>query len=117
MLRHKLDRTLVCWVNTGAAYPTTIAQMEELKKTVPHFLEIKSNQAKQIETDGYPTDLVPLLSTPLGREVVPQSSNRFYKVQDSFRCCGANIWLPLHKAMQENGIKKVIRGQKNTDKY
>lgn len=115
--REKLDHTLVCWVNTGASYPETLKQMRQLKETVPHFLEITSDQPAQVEQDGYPVDLVPLHFTPLGREMVADSYNKFFKFQDTFRCCSANIWQPLHQAMKDNGVTTVIRGQKNSDKY
>lgn len=113
--REKLDHTLVCWVNTGAAYHETIRQMNEIQAQVPHFMEINSNQPGDVEVNGYPTDLVPLHFTPQGRLYV--DTDIHYRLQDSFRCCGTNIWLPLHQAMKEQGITTVLRGQKNVDKY
>ena len=115
--RNKLDRTLVCWVNTGASYPETLKQMRQLKETVPHFLEITSDQPSQVEKDGYPVDLVPLPFTPLGREMVGEPYNKLVRLQDSFRCCSAKIWAPMAQAMKANKITTVLRGQKNSDKY
>jgi len=111
----KLARTLVCWVNTGAAYPETVEQMKQVRETVPHFLEITSDQPGDVSVNGYPTDLVPLHFTTQGRSAVV--TNHHYRVQDSFRCCSTNIWWPLHKAVKERGIQTVLRGQKLVDKY
>lgn len=115
--RAKLADTLVCWVNTGASYPETLAQMRTLKETVPHFLEITSDQPTQVDREGYPTDLVPLHFTPMGRETVDEPYNKLVRLQDTFRCCSANIWQPLYQAMKANGITTVLRGQKRVDKY
>jgi phosphoadenosine phosphosulfate reductase len=113
--REKLDRTLVCWVNTGAAYPETIQQMQKVRDSVPNFLEINSDQPKDVKTNGFPTDLVPLHFTPQGRSAV--FTGLHYRMQDTFSCCSTNIWQPLHQAVVERGITTVLRGQKNVDTY
>ena len=113
--REKLDHTLVCWVNTGAAYPDTVRQMFQIAANVPHFLEINSDQPGNVKENGYPTDLVPLHFIPQGRAAV--TTERDYRIQDTFSCCSANIWVPLAQAMKAHGITTVLRGQKNSDKY
>lgn len=115
LYRDQLDTILVAWVNTGAAYPATIAQMNAIAQTVPHFLEIQSDQPAQIEEYGFPSDVVPLHSTSIGRAWV--KSETTYRIQDSFNCCAANRWLPMRTVMKERGITKVIHGQRRAEKY
>lgn len=103
------DRMTVVWVNTGDAFPETIAQMAGIEALVPHFLEIKSDQPAQIVRFGYPSDLVPVWDTPLGRQ---SDSSRERKVQDPFSCCGTNLWKPMADAVKRLGATTVIRGQR-----
>lgn len=99
----------VVWVNTGDAFPETIAQMAAVNAMVPHFLEVNSDQPAQQSRNGYPSDLVPVWDTPTGR-ACDQSRDR--SVQDPFACCGENIWQPMARAVRELGATTVIRGQR-----
>mgnify|MGYP001605678147 CR=1 FL=1 len=113
--RHKLDETMVVWVNTGASYPSVIEQMKGIKNTVPNFLEVKTDQPAQIEANGYPTDLVPLHFTVQGRAV--RETDQLYRIQDTFSCCSANIWQPMYQATKQLGVSVVLRGQRDSEKY
>lgn len=110
--KEKLNDTLVIWVNSGAAYPETQQMMWQIKKQVPHFLEIKSNQPKQIEENGYPSDVIPMSHTTIGQLV---SGLRKTKIQSAFDCCNANLWKPAAKAIELLGIKTVVRGQRKEE--
>jgi len=107
--RDKLDDTLVIWVNSGAAYPETIELMKMIRKMCPHFLEVKSNQPKQIEMNGFPSDVVPISHTLMGNLV---SGSTQIKVQSAYDCCNANLWQPAANAIRLLGIKNVVRGQR-----
>lgn len=104
----------VAWVNTGAAYPETVAYMDHWRTALPNFVEIKSDQPGQIKEFGWPSDVVPVMNTPVGRMV--SGGDRGVRVQSCFECCAANIWRPMHEAMQRLGIQRIIRGQRNADK-
>jgi phosphoadenosine phosphosulfate reductase len=115
LFHDRLDEILVTWVNTGAAYSGVIELMEKTKQSVPHFLEVHSDQPKQIAQFGYPADVIPLHLTAIGHIVVKGDSP--IVIQDSFHCCRANIWEPMRNAMQQRGITTIIRGQRRAEKY
>lgn len=108
--RDKLDETVVVWCNSGAAYPETIAQMERIKAWVPNFLEVRGNQPAVIERYGYPSDVVPVLSSPHPACVHNQAKVR---IQSFIDCCARSIWAPMYAAVKALGVSKVVRGQRN----
>lgn len=97
LLREHWDRITVCWMNTGAAYPEVIAQMDAIKRRVPKFLEVQSDQPGFIRRNGFPSDV--------GMEHFPHWS----------LCCTTNMWAPMNRAMKDGGYTLIIRGQKNSD--
>lgn len=105
---HKLK---VFWVNTGAAYPETISQMQDVSKLVS-FTEIKSDQPAHIERYGPAADVVPVRASPYGRWVMSSSDS---PIQSPIDCCSQNIWGPMTSAVKASGATLVIRGQRNTD--
>lgn len=112
MYKDRLKDILVVWANTGAAYPEVERDILETGKSLPHFLVVRGDQPKQIQENGYPTDVLPLRYSPLGRQF--QSTSK-YKLQSNFACCNANLWQPMAEAMQLLGIQTIIRGQRDTD--
>lgn len=104
------DELLVVWCNTGVAYKETIDLMEEIKKIVPHFLEVKSNQPEFIKEYGYPSDVLSIRNTNFGHIVHGTSGSKF---TDYLSCCNANIWQPLAKACE--GMEVIYRGQRLED--
>lgn len=97
LLKPFWDRITVVWLNTGAAYPEVIAQMDDIKRLVPNFLEVVSDQPSFIAKHGTPADFA------------TENVNHWS------RCCSHNIWEPLHKAMIDGGYTLIIRGQKDAD--
>lgn len=114
LYQQEWDEILVCWTNTGAAYPETVEYMRKWAERLPHFLEIKTNQPEQIARNGYPTEVVPLNYTPIGRSIVKGAEA--FRVQPHFACCSENIWLPMHTEMKRRGIKRIIRGQRRDER-
>ena len=102
----------VIWVNTGAVYPEMQAYMDGWKEKLPHFVEVKSNQPKDIEANGWPVDVLPVNNTALGLLVTGKSGPM---LQPYLSCCANNIWLPLHETTKKLGVKKVIKGQRLED--
>lgn len=110
LYKQEWDDILVCWVNTGAAYPDVIEYMAAWKERLPHFVEIRSNQPESIRRNGFPSDVVPLRYTTLGHSQsrVPES----LKIQSYFQCCSDNLWLPMALKMKELGVTQIIRGER-----
>lgn len=110
LLEPEWDDLTVAWVNTGAAFPETIKQMDEIKALVPHFVEIQSQQS--IEAHGYPVDVLPISATGLGQQVNGSEGRKF---QSKYDCCGFALWVPTYRAMHQMGATVIIRGQKRCD--
>jgi phosphoadenosine phosphosulfate reductase len=111
LLRAELDDVMVAWVNTGAAFPETVALMEEVRSSVPHFMEIVS--AQTIDSRGYPADLPPVQASQVGRLMTDKPGTRF---QSRIECCAASLWMPMGHFIRELQPEVVIRGQKLADR-
>ena len=112
VMRPYWERITVLWVNTGDAFPETILQMKRIAAMVPHFLEVKADQPTQVKRAGYPSDVVPVWDTELGRTCRDGRTN---KVQTPMACCSENLWEPMNRAVKELGATMVIRGQRNAE--
>lgn len=108
-----LEKVMVYWVNTGAAFPETLAIMKQVREMSPHFTEIAGNQPEVIATFGMPTDILPRSCTPIGL-MCGQSEVR---MQDSYSCCGRVIMQPMHERMLADGVTLIIRGQRADDSH
>lgn len=106
------DRLTVYWLDTGAAYPETVALMAQVAQMVPRFERIEGRQPQVIAQFGMPTDILPASSTPMGIT----GSGRGIPMQDRYSCCLRSIMLPLHERMLADGITLIVRGQKNADR-
>lgn len=109
ILEPYLDETLVIWVNTGAAYESTLKQMGQIRNTVPHFFEVTTDQAANIDSWGYPSDIVPT------RHDHKTFGYMEPKIQSTIACCGANIWLPCQMALKDKGIKLCYIGAREDE--
>lgn len=114
LLRPQWDEILVTWMNTGAAFPETIEQMDAIAKLVPHFLEVKSDVLGDHQIRGWPVDVLPISHSEFGRMSTGERLPRLRAWSD---CCSANFWFPLHQAMVDRGITRIIRGQRTSEKY
>lgn len=112
LCRQHWDKITVFWLNTGAAPPSAVKRMNAIRDLVPNFVECKSDQPQDIETNGYPVDILPLRTA---------AGNLMFEAHDGIRlqpymaCCANNLWIPMHNAMREMGITLIIRGQRNSD--
>lgn len=112
LMRPYWDRLTVYWLDTGAAYPETVALMQRIRDMVPNFARIEGRQPQTIAEWGMPTDILPVSSTPMGIA----GSGQGVPMQDRYSCCLRSIMLPLHERMVADGITLIIRGQKNADR-
>lgn len=108
-----LDRVTVYWVNTGDAFPETLAIAEQVRALVPFFEEIAGNQPAVIEAFGIPTDILSRSCTPIG-VMCGQSAVR---MQDTYSCCGRVIMQPMHERMLADGVTLIVRGQRADDSH
>ena len=106
------NELVVVWGNTGAAHPSTHEMMERVRKRVPHFREVKSNQPAFIAEYGYPVDVLPTRRTRFGQQLDDRGGRKFVDWQS---CCATNLWVPMYQAMKDMGIRTVYRGQKKAD--
>lgn len=113
LLKPYLNQIVVYWLNTGDAFPETLAVIEQIKAETPHFIEITSNAQQCRGEFGNPVDILPRSSTPIGLS----SGQSHYLMQDSYSCCARVIMAPLHQRMLDDGITLIIRGQKDADSH
>jgi 3'-phosphoadenosine 5'-phosphosulfate sulfotransferase (PAPS reductase)/FAD synthetase len=106
------EELVVVWVNTGDAFPETIAQMKGVREMVPHFLEVCSDQPVFIHANGWPVDIVPVASSAFGKLIDWRSIPTLVAFPV---CCGANIWQPMQDAIGGYGATLLIRGTKDCD--
>jgi phosphoadenosine phosphosulfate reductase len=109
---YREQQPVVMWVNTGKAYPETIAIVNEIRAEAKEFIEIPSDQQAQIERTGIPSDVVPVDWTVFG---VTVAGEKPIKIQTYFGCCFENIAMPLMETAKTRGITRLIRGQRLND--
>lgn len=112
LLKKWWNKINVVWVNSGATFPEVLAFMENMKKKLPRFIEVKSNQPAYVDTFGLPTEILPVDYTAIGQAI---GVERSFKLNNYIDCCATNIWYPALKAIKSLGCTLVIRGQKNCD--
>lgn len=110
LLEPRWSEITVAWVNTGAAFPETVALMKRVRAQVPHFLEIEGKQS--IERDGYPVDVLPITASTAGYLFEGWTGQRY---QSRYACCAAALWAPMAQAMKAIGATRIVRGQKLAD--
>jgi len=108
------DRITVVWGNPGDEFPETREQMERVRELVPFFVEIRGDSAGMQRRLGWPVDLLPMWATPMGQMMMPEGgSPALVAVLD---CCARNLWLPMHQALLQAGIKHLLRGQRDDER-
>ena len=111
LLKDYLDKITVYHLNTGDQPKETNDVINECKKIIPNYVEIKTDSIAYIKEYGFASDVVPATSTRLG--VMTGYSK--LKLTDRYECCFNNIMKPVHDRMKEDGITLIIRGTKSCD--
>lgn len=109
ILEPYLDEILVIWVNTGAAYESTLKQMGQVRSNVPNFFEVTTDQPLDVQTWGYPTDVLPV------RHDIQLYGAKEPKLQTTISCCTKNIWLPTQLCLKDKGIKVCYIGSREDE--
>ena len=105
---------VVLWVNTGKGYPETLEIVNEVRAEAVNFVEITSDQQKQNDIHGLPSDIVPIDFTTFGMIF---TGNKPVRVQSYLGCCIDNITSPLLQKCKEIGATDLIRGQRLDDNH
>lgn len=111
LFREHLDNITVYWLNTGDCCPETLELIEQIKPSIPKFVEIKSDVKSWRITHGIPSDVVPVSS----HQIAMSYGITTVRLSNRFDCCYNNLMLPLHTRMLEDGVDCVIRGTKVCD--
>lgn len=114
LLREKWPTLIVAWMNAGAPFPETVAQMEEIRGLVPNFVEVKADVLANIEQHGWPTDVLPVRHAYMGKLTTGEPG---LMMQSWFECCMHNIWLPMQQKMADLGVTTIYRGQRLSEDY
>lgn len=100
------------WVDSGRPTRAVIEYMDKIRSMVPHFEQVLGDQPNWIVNHGYPTDILPVEATALGRSIGVSSHIPLSFVGD---CCLANLWQPMDDFIKQSKFTGVIRGQKLVD--
>jgi len=114
LLKPYLDKVTLVWVNRGADLPEITSYMESIRAQVPNFLEVITDQPKNVEMFGHPADVVPISYTPIGQLCTSSKPIKFRSYMD---CCADNFWNPAEAKIREMGFTGVVRGQRNSDTH
>jgi phosphoadenosine phosphosulfate reductase len=110
LMERYLDRVTVYHLDPGESYPELMPTIEWAKRTAPRFKMVASSRPY----GTIPSDVVPTSSTSFG---IIAGSEIGPVLIDRFTCCAHTIMMPLHRAMKDDGVTLVIRGQKASDRY
>lgn len=111
LLKPHIEKITVYWLNTGRAFPETVQAINEVRKFIPHFVEVAGNVDAVHAQFGIPSDIVPASATHIGQAV----GHDVTLMQDRYSCCFMTMMRPMHERMLADGITLIIRGQRNDD--
>jgi 3'-phosphoadenosine 5'-phosphosulfate sulfotransferase (PAPS reductase)/FAD synthetase len=115
LVRPWIKQVLVMWCNPGRPYPEVEDYMTRVRRSVPHFVEVRGNQPGFVQASGHPADLLPWEATPAGRACVVDGPKPV-RLSSPLECRWANMWSPALDALRRSGCTGVIRGEKLTDR-
>lgn len=109
LLRSELDGAI--YVDTGFAYPETLALVDYAAGIVPMHV-VKTDRRAQNEAEGIPSDVVPIDWTRQGQMF---SAPKNVTIQSYLGCCYQNIAAPLLAKAQELRATHLYYGQRNDE--
>jgi len=115
MYRDEPD-AVVLYADSGSALPHVRKFVIDTVKSLGMKLHISTPPIScedWQDANGLPSDILAVDATPLMSMVVKEKYPA--KVVPYPACCGANIWEPMTRGVQEIGADKVIRGSKACD--
>ncbi len=100
----------VYYLDTGDTWPEMQAVVEAVERDVP-VVRIQSDVHRVRFEHGWPSDIVPVDNTAIGRLV----SGRGILLQNRYECCWRALMLPMHERMRKDGVTLIVRGQRDED--
>ncbi len=115
LCRDYRDKLEVIWVNTGAMFPHMVEFVREATKGF-NLVELHSDQARWIEQQGLPADLVPVANSswrmpPNTDSPAPPKT----MVQPWTACCAKLRFRPLLEYLAQSDATLFIHGQRHAD--
>ena len=114
LIKDYLDKTILIWVNTGAAFPEIIEMMKVIRSSVPNFLEVQTDQPASIAKHGYPADIVPISYSSYGQAC---TKSKPIKIRSYMECCHDNFWKPADDTARKLGVTAIVRGQRSDEAH
>lgn len=111
MLHGRLDCAI--YVDTGFAYPETLAVIEYARSLV-RVVVVRAERAAQNEREGIPADVVPINWTRLGHAL---TGAKAALVQSYLGCCFENIFVPLMGEAKRLGVCTLYIGQRKEENH
>lgn len=118
LARPWLDRITVFFSDTGGVYPHVVEFVHRACADLgAKLVVVKTDVFEYTAKWGLPSDIVPVDVSPemATRAVLPEKPKQM--IQSSLTCCANLIWLPMLNAIQQSGIKLVLRGSKRCDSH
>jgi 3'-phosphoadenosine 5'-phosphosulfate sulfotransferase (PAPS reductase)/FAD synthetase len=111
-LRDRWDRMTVYHLDTGDQFPELREVVDAVDKLLPRPMVRIATDVKASRVEhGFPSDLVPVDNTPVGRLV----SGRHIKIVSRYDCCAHNLMVPMHRRMLADGMTLIVRGQRDAE--
>jgi len=111
MLREHADRLTVYHLDTNDLLPEVREIVCHVEAMFPHFVRVERDVQGWIAAHGLPSDLVPYSQHPMGRLLGQQGTT----LVPRYKCCHANLSMPLYRRIREDGHTLLIRGSKRVD--
>lgn len=106
------DKLTVYYLNSGDAYPETLALVEKVRRAVPHFKEVQGRTLETHAKYGWPSDVLhPGAMWPAATAQIKGHQPLF----DRYFCCSTSIMVPMHRQIIADEITLVLRGQRDSD--
>lgn len=112
LLRDYWPRMTIYHLDTGDQFPETQAVVRAVEAETGPMVRITTDVHASRDEFGFPSDLVPVDNTYVGRLL----SGRSVKLVSRYECCAKNLMLPMHQRILDDGITLLIRGQRD-DEY
>lgn len=107
-------RTVLVSVDTGAILPEIKQQFEVLRPNFKDVVWLQSDQPSYIRENGWPTDLLVLNNTKLGKYFARKYTGM--RVCNRYECCGALRWKVWAEWFQQNPeVTAIIKGERDSD--
>ena len=111
MLREHADRITAYHLDTGDLLPEVMDIVDHVETMFPNFVRVQRDVAGWILAHGLPSDLIPYSQHPMGRLLGQQGTT----LVPRYKCCHANLSMPLYRRIRDDGNTLLIRGSKRVD--